>query len=242
MSSVTNKRRLGVNIDHVATLRNARNGQEPNVAHAAKIAQDSGADLITIHLREDRRHIKDHDLQDIRNSISIPINLEIALTEEMLNIALDFKPDFVCFVPENRKEITTEHGLDLKQNFDKLNHFIPLLNANNIKTSLFVDPSPQQILLAAELNAFAVEIHTGEYAEAFYSQTKKQNLSKIQEAATLAANLKLSTHAGHGLNLNNVVEILQIPHISELNIGHSIIANALFLGLPNAIQQFKKLF
>ena len=232
--------RLGVNIDHVATLRNARGGNHPEITNAALVAQSSGADLITVHLREDRRHINENDLENLLRIINIPLNLEIAATTEMIELANKYKPQSICFVPENRLEITTEGGLNVSKNFNKLKKLLdPLLNSD-IKVGLFIDPNNEQLMATQELGVKTVEFHTGEYAEAFL---KKQDvdleLEKIKNNVQLATKHNISCHAGHGLNFENVSLIASIPNIEELNIGHFLIGDSIFNGLENSISKMR---
>ncbi|MEY3724187.1 MAG: hypothetical protein RLZZ365_122 [Pseudomonadota bacterium] len=231
---------LGINIDHVATLRNARGTPYPDPIMAARIAEEVGADLITLHLREDRRHIKDADLFALRPLIRTRMNLECAITPEMLGIAIQIKPQDVCLVPEKRTEITTEGGLDVLTHRDQVHSAIEQLDSAGIRVSLFIDPDPRQIDAAKEVGAHVIELHTGAYADA---QEGRQpfELQRITEAARYANNLGFRVNAGHGLNEQNVQPIAKIPEISELNIGHAIIAQAIFKGLPNAIRDMRRL-
>ena len=234
--------RLGINIDHVATLRNARGENYPQVTEAAKIVEKSGADLVTVHVREDRRHINEKDLGDILNVINIPVNLEIGANSEMVKIAIEYKPKCVCFVPENRQEITTEGGLDVLNNFNKLKKIIKLLYNNNINLSIFIDPDKDQLIATQKLGIKTIEFHTGRYANAFI---KKNNvdleLKKITEGAAFAKKLGLNCHAGHGLTYDNVTPIVSINNIVELNIGHFIIANSIFDGLEKSILKMRNI-
>jgi len=234
--------RLGINIDHVATLRNARGENYPEVIQAAKIVEKSGADLITVHVREDRRHINETDLEDILNIANIPVNLEIASNPEMINIANKFKPSFICFVPEKREEITTEGGLDVIKNFANLKKNLKILHNSDIKISIFIDPDKDQLIAAQRLGVKTIELHTGSYANAFIKKTNVQEeLNKIIESAAFAKNLGLNCHAGHGLTFENVTPIASIKNIVELNIGHFIIANSIFEGLENSILKMRKI-
>lgn len=237
--------RLGVNIDHIATLRNARGVNYPCPVQGAMMCQQAGADGITLHLREDRRHIKDADVYAIKKAISIPMNLEMAVTDEMLAIALDVKPDWVCLVPEKREEVTTEGGLDVIHN-DKLPQFIKHLQNQNIQVSLFIDPDIAQIDKAIACGADAIELHTGAYAQADLAGNQEQvnkELMRIKEAVTHAREQStIIVNAGHGLTTKNVSCIAQIEGICELNIGHSIIADAVFVGLPQAVKDMKQAF
>lgn len=230
---------LGVNIDHVATLRNARGVGYPSPLEAALIAQTHGADLITLHLREDRRHIKDEDVFAIKNAIRTRLNLEMAMTEEMLNNALNVLPEDVCLVPEKREEVTTEGGLEVIGQFEKVRHYVRELHAADIRVSIFIAPDPQQIQAAYNAGARVIELHTGAYAEADNRQMHDIELNKIRQAAEYAAHLGMTVNAGHGLTIHNVAPIAQITQIVELNIGHSLIAQAVFLGLPESIRQMK---
>ena len=233
--------RLGINIDHIATLRNARGEAFPSVIEAGLIAETNGADLITVHLREDRRHIKDNDVILLRQSLKTQLNLEMAATDEMLNFALQIKPDFVCLVPEKRQELTTEGGLDVVGNFERLNKIVNTLQENGILTSLFIDADAQQISAAAKIKAYAIEIHTGKYAELKDNYTTSSEFKTIKGMCIHANNLGLVVNAGHGLNYHNVQAIAKLPQIHELNIGFAIIAKSVFDGLPKAVQDMKKL-
>ena len=236
------KKRLGVNIDHVATIRNARGEIYPDPLRAALIAQKSGADSVTIHLREDRRHIRDYDLKNIKRKLKIPLNLEMAPTKEMLKIATKNKPDFVCIVPEKRQEITTEGGLNLKKNINKLKRIINKLKKNNIRVSLFIEPNVADIKLSKLLGANCVELHTGSFCN-LLNKGKKTDKSflKLKNSANYANKVGLEVHAGHGLTYKSARRISNIKNISEFNIGHFIIAESLFLGLNNTINKFKKI-
>lgn len=229
---------LGVNIDHVATVRNARGCIYPSPLEAALLAETHGADLITMHLREDRRHIHDADVFAVRNAISTRLNLEMALTPEMLDNALAVQPADVCIVPEKRQEITTEGGLDVLSQQDKVAEYIQKLTAAGIRVSLFVDADSNQIQACREVAAPVIELHTGAYADAA-PQQKRQQLARIEEAAHQASEMGIIVNAGHGLNIHNVAPIAKILAIQELNIGHALIAQAIFIGLPQAIEQMK---
>ncbi len=233
------KIRLGVNIDHVATIRNARGGVHPDPVDAAVLAQKAGADGITIHLREDRRHIRDEDLKRLKKSIKLPINLEMAATEEMLAIALNTRPNAVCIVPEKRQEITTEGGLNVVKNFAVLSAMIKKIRAKKIRVSLFVDADEKQILKAKEVGADIVELHTGEFCHA-KGVKQKAEFNKIKNAAEYAVRLGLECHAGHGLNYETAKIISKLPQIVELNIGHFLIGEAIFEGLAAVIRKMKK--
>lgn len=228
--------RLGVNIDHVATLRNARGGVHPDPFTVAQAAVDAGADGITIHLREDRRHIRDEDAEKICAWFGAPINLEMAATEEMVDIATRLKPHGVCIVPERRAEVTTEGGLDVIGSHNSLAPMIARLNRANIAVSLFVDPDPEQLRAAAYIKAGVVELHTGAYAN-----NKQGELARLTAAAALTTELGLECHAGHGLTFANVSPIAALPEVRELNIGHYLIGEALLTGLPAAIIEMKRL-
>ena len=234
--------RLGINIDHVATLRNARGENYPEVTEAAKIVENSGADLVTVHVREDRRHINEKDLGDILNVINIPVNLEIGANSEMVKIAIEYMPKCVCFVPEKRQEITTEGGLDVRNNFDKLKKILKKFANIDINVAFFIDPDKDQMIATEKLGVKTIEFHTGSYANAF---TKKNNvefeLKKITESTAFAKNLGLNCHAGHGLTYENVSSIASINDIVELNIGHFIIANSIFDGLENSILKMRNI-
>ncbi|WP_370387931.1 pyridoxine 5'-phosphate synthase [Snodgrassella alvi] len=229
---------LGVNIDHVATVRNARGSIYPSPLEAALLAETHGADLITMHLREDRRHIHDADVFAVRNVISTRLNLEMALTPEMLDNALAVQPADVCIVPEKRQEITTEGGLDVLSQQDKVAEYIQKLTAAGIRVSLFVDADSNQIQACREVAAPVIELHTGAYADAA-PQQRRQQLARIEEAAHQASEMGIIVNAGHGLNIHNVAPIAKILAIQELNIGHALIAQAIFIGLPQAIEQMK---
>jgi len=236
--------RLGVNIDHVATVRNARRTFEPDPVHAAVIADLAGADQITLHVREDRRHVNERDLKLIKEVIHSRVNLEMAVTEEMLNIALEVKPDQVTLVPEKREEITTEGGLDVVSNFDRVKDAVEKLRKAGIVVNLFIDPEEKQIEAAAKVGADAVELHTGRFAEKFAAKDQKgveEELERLKRAASLSKALGLKVYAGHGLTYKNVKLVAQIPEIEELNIGHSIIANAILKGLKEAVKEMIEL-
>ncbi len=234
--------RLGVNIDHIATIREARKTYEPDPVKGALIAQDAGADQITFHLREDRRHIQDEDVIRLRCVIKrIPLNMEMAPTEEMKKIAINVKPERVTLVPEKRKEITTEGGLDVFGMKDYLKGYIKDLKQNGIDVALFIDPEKRQIEASVEAGADAVELHTGEYANAETEEKRDKELKRLKEASGYAKEKGLKVFAGHGLTYTNVQPVASIPEIEELNIGHSIIANSVFLGLDEAVRKMKKL-
>lgn len=232
---------LGVNIDHVATLRQARGVNYPQVVQAALVAEQAGADGITIHLREDRRHIQDRDVELVRECINSRLNFEMAVTDEMLAIAKRIQPEFVCLVPEKREELTTEGGLDVCGNFNKVEKACLELSEHNIKVSLFIDADPRQIEAAHKVSAPFIEIHTGHYADANDAKTQEQQYRLICEGVKLAKELGLMVNAGHGLNYHNVAAIAAIEDIYELNIGHSIISQAVFSGLGNAVADMKSI-
>ena len=230
---------LGINIDHVATIRNARGGEHPNPLEIAKIAEKNNVDNITAHLREDRRHIKDKDIRNLLNELKIPLNFEMADTEEMVNFAIENLPYACCIVPEKREEITTEGGLNLIGN-KSISQSILKLKKVGIYCSLFLDPDIKQIKLASELDVNAIEIHTGTYCNAINNKTKDE-LEKIKIAAKYAKSIGLDVHAGHGLNFTNVVEISKIREITELNIGHFIIGEAISIGVESAIKKMRSI-
>jgi len=232
--------RLGVNIDHVATLRNARGTEYPDLLKAAKIVLGAGADGITVHLREDRRHIKDQDLKMLIQKISRPINLEIAPTDTMIDIAIKNKPHACCLVPEKRRELTTEGGLDLLKFEYQLCPKVRRLQDVGIKVSLFIDPDFSQIEAASRIGSSAVELHTGSYSDCSSSKRKKEH-RRILETARFSKQLGIECHAGHGLTHNNVTPIAKIPEITELNIGHSLISESIFIGLRTSVQHMKDL-
>ncbi|GFO66767.1 pyridoxine 5'-phosphate synthase [Geomonas limicola] len=233
--------RLGVNIDHVATLRQARGGVEPDPVTAAALAEMAGADGITIHLREDRRHIQDRDLKLLRQTVKTRLNLEMAATEEMVTIALAVKPECCTLVPEKRAELTTEGGLDVRIHQEALKPFIERLQAGGIIVSLFIDPDPDQIKAANKTGADYIEIHTGSFADAVDWKTEQQEIIKIENAVKLAKKLDLGVNAGHGLNYTNVKKIAAIGGIEEFNIGHSIMSRAIFVGLDRAVRDMSEL-
>ncbi len=234
--------KLGVNIDHIATLRNARNEIHPSPLLAAKLAMKYGANSVTIHLREDRRHIIDKDLIDISKNKKIPLNLEIACTNEMLKIALRYKPNFVCIVPEKRKEITTEGGLNLNKNKQKLKNFLEILNKKRIRTSLFVNSKMHDIKTAKSLGTKCVEIHTGKISNKIKKGINYKNeLIKIKNSIKLAKALKLEVHAGHGMDFKTAKVLSRLKKIDEFNIGHFIIGESIFYGFKNTINKFKNI-
>ena len=232
-------KRLGVNIDHIATLRNARGELHPNPLKAARLAIKYGADSITLHLREDRRHITDRDLFNIRKIKKIPINLEMATTSEMLNIALKYKPNFVCIVPEKRKEITTEGGLDLHRNKKKLIKILKKLNKKKIRTSLFINPNISDVILSKNLGAKCVELHTGKIANKIKKKQRYLNeLNKIKKCAKKATINGLEVHVGHGIDYKTAKILKKIYEIKEFNIGHFIIGESIFNGFKTTIKKF----
>jgi pyridoxine 5-phosphate synthase len=232
--------RLGVNIDHVATVRNARGGDNPDPVRAAILAAEAGADGITAHLREDRRHISDDDIERLTKALSIPLNLEMAATEEMLTIALKAKPHAACIVPEKREERTTEGGIDCVTQFSRLKPIIATLSDAGIRVSMFIEPDRKQIDAARNLGAPVVELHTGAYANAS-GATREKLLKHIHNGAEFGADLGLEIHAGHGLTYDNVKPIAAIPHIRELNIGHFLVGEAIFIGLDASIRRMRSL-
>lgn len=231
---------LGVNIDHVATLRQARGTRYPDPVYAALMAEQAGADSITLHLREDRRHIQDHDLTAIRAVLQTRMNLEMAVTDEMLGIALRIAPQDCCLVPEKRNEVTTEGGLDVVSQVPRIREACAALRARGMRVSLFIDPDRAQLDAAAQAGAPVVELHTGAYAEAADGERAAQ-LHRVREAARHAASLGLTVHAGHGLHYHNVQPVAAIAEIVELNIGHAIISRAVFHGLASAVSEMKHL-
>ncbi|MGO2438165.1 MAG: pyridoxine 5'-phosphate synthase, partial [Serratia proteamaculans] len=231
----------GVNIDHIATLRNARGTQYPDPVQAAFIAEQAGADGITVHLREDRRHITDRDVRILRQTIQTRMNLEMAVTDEMLDIAIELKPHFCCLVPEKREEVTTEGGLDVAGQQDKMAVAVEQLAKAGILVSLFIDPDHRQIDAAVAVGAPYIEIHTGAYAEAEGELAIKAELRRIAVAATYAAEKGLKVNAGHGLTYHNVQPIAALPEMHELNIGHAILGQAVMCGLPAAVTDMKLL-
>ena len=235
------RKRLGVNIDHVATLRQARRGTEPDPVTAAGIAELSGADGITVHLREDRRHIQDRDLEILSRVVKTRINLEMAATPEMVGIAARLRPFSATIVPEKRQEITTEGGLDVLASSGPLEGAVRELRGSGIVVSLFIDPDLRQVRAAKQAGADAVEIHTGTYCAAFQGGRYAEELEKIRSAAVYGRGVGLRMFAGHGLDLRNIVPILAMPEIEEFNIGHSIVANAVFVGLGQAVREMADL-
>ena len=232
---------LGVNIDHIATLRNARGGIEPDVLTAARICKECGAASITTHLREDRRHIKDAYVEAIRMLPRTRLNLEMAMTDEMQEIALRIRPHAICLVPEKRQELTTEGGLDVEGQLDRAIEFVKPLLAKNIEVSFFIDPDIQQINAVSKTGAPFIELHTGRYSEAFGTLEEEKAFEDLKGAAIFAQNFGLKVNAGHGLNYHNVRRMHEIPNLVELNIGHSIIARSIFVGLEQAVKEMKAL-
>ena len=228
--------RLGVNIDHVATIRQARGGAEPDPVAAAVIAELAGADGITIHLREDRRHIQDRDLKLLRQTVQTKLNLEMAGTADMVNVALSVKPDMCTLVPEKRQELTTEGGLDVRLHMETITEVVDRLQDGGILVSLFIDPDPDQVKAADKVGADYIEIHTGAFAEARGWKSEEAELGKIGNAIKLAAKLGLGVNAGHGLNYSNIRKIATLGGIEEYNIGHSIISRAVLVGLDRAVR------
>lgn len=233
--------RLGVNIDHVATLRQARGGTEPDPVAAAALAELAGADGITIHLREDRRHIQDRDLRILRQTVQTKLNLEMAATDEMIQIALSVQPEACTLVPEKRAELTTEGGLDVRLHQEAIKQAVERLQAGGIVVSLFIDPDPDQIKAAHKVGADYIEIHTGAFAEAKSWKEEEQELIKIENAVKLAKKLDLGVNAGHGLNYVNVKKVAAIGDIEEFNIGHSIMSRAILVGLDRAVRDMSEL-
>lgn len=232
---------LGVNIDHIATLRNARGGLEPNLIQAALICEKAGADGITVHLREDRRHTRDNDVTELKKILKTRLNLEMALTDEMQKIALDVLPENVCLVPEKRQEVTTEGGLDVASRVEFVQEFVRPLVQAGIIVSLFIDPDKNQVEAAARTGAQYIELHTGKYSEAWGTQEAEYEFQNLKNAAALASKLGLKVNAGHGLTYENVHRMKEIPELIELNIGHNIIARAVFDGLECAVRDMKNL-
>lgn len=241
MNEKSNAPLLGVNIDHVATLRQARGTHYPDPVSAALIAEHSGADAITVHLREDRRHIQDHDVERLREVLQVRLNLEMATTPEMLRIACSLRPHDCCLVPEKRAELTTEGGLDVISNVSQLREYCHSLTESGIRVSLFIDADPEQLDAAKATGAPVVEIHTGHYADATTDEQRKVELERIAHAVTYGRELGLQVNAGHGLDYDNVPAIVALDGIRELNIGHSIVARAVFSGIGPAVAEMKQL-
>ncbi|MBQ8480837.1 MAG: pyridoxine 5'-phosphate synthase [Akkermansia sp.] len=236
---------LGVNIDHVATLRQARyatmldsHNTEPSVLEAARAAMQGGADSITLHVREDRRHMQDADAMTVRREIPLPLNLEMGATPAMLEFALKLKPDFVCLVPERREEITTEGGLSVAGHEADLQPLVAALQANGSKVSMFIDPEEEQVRASAAIGAAMIELHTGKFANTL-GEERAAETKRLIAAATLGHELGLEVHAGHGIQIANLAELNAVPHLTELNIGHTIIARAIFTGLTTAVQEMR---
>jgi pyridoxine 5-phosphate synthase len=232
--------KLGLNIDHVATLRQARGGDEPDVLQAAVEGIDGGADGITVHLREDRRHVQPRDVLDLKKRISVPLNLEMSVAEEIVNLACRFRPAKACLVPERRQELTTEGGLDVAGAKRRVAEVVDRLQSKGILVSLFIDPIPNQIQAAFDVDCDFIELHTGRYANT-QGKRRQFELRRLREAAVLAHELGLGVNAGHGLNYNNVKPIAKLPHVHELNIGHSIVAHSVSSGLYDAVKQMRAL-
>lgn len=230
--------RLGVNIDHVATLRNARGGKHPDPVRAAKLAEKAGADGITAHLREDRRHISDEDIARLRNEIGLPLNLEMAATDEMLEIALKILPHGACIVPEKREERTTEGGIDAVGQHNRLSPLVRTLSSAGIRVSMFVEPNRAQLDAARSLGAPVIELHTGSYCDATGAE-RETHLAALRASAAYGASIGLEVHAGHGLSFDNVGPVAAIPQICELNIGHFLVGEAIFSGLEEAVEQMR---
>ncbi len=229
--------RLGVNVDHIATIRQARRAKEPDPVTAALLAELAGADQITVHLREDRRHIQERDVRLLRGLVKTCLNLEMAAADEMLRMALDILPDSATLVPEKREELTTEGGLEVEGNRERLSPLVSALKGAGIRVSLFIDPSPSQVKGSHRVGANSIEIHTGRYADAKDEAERSTELEKIVDAAKLASRMGLSVHAGHGLDYQNVGRIAEIGEIEELNIGHSIVGRATLIGMEMAVRQ-----
>ena len=234
-------KKLGVNVDHVATIRQARRIDEPDPVFAAYLAEQAGATSIVCHLREDRRHIQDRDLELLRKIVKTRLNLEMAPVDEMVRIALNVQPDQVTLVPERREEITTEGGLDVVSHFNALQSRIRVLKEAGIVVSLFIDPDPEQVKAAHKISVDAIELHTGRYAEAKKRELMREEWERIRDMARLGRKLGLDVHAGHGLNYRNVRPIAAIEEIEELNIGHSIVARAVFVGFERAVKEMLEL-
>ncbi|MBC9867165.1 MAG: pyridoxine 5'-phosphate synthase [Opitutae bacterium] len=241
---------LGVNIDHCATVRQARYRDfrmtaggiiEPDPVFFAQQCELAGADSITVHLREDRRHIQDRDVERLGEVLRIPLNLEMAPTAAMLDFALALKPNYVCIVPENRREVTTEGGLDIVQARERVAEVIGPLQGAGIVVSLFIDPDPAQIRMAAELGAPVIEMHTGTYANSYFSVERKHEIARLREGAELGHGLGLTINAGHGINYVNISEVRTLPHLHELNIGHSIVSRSLLTGVKEAVREMRRL-
>ena len=233
--------RLGVNIDHLATLRNVRTEKLIKIESAVNILRENLVDSVTVHLREDRRHINEYDVMLLKKKKILPVNLEIAATTEMQSICLDVKPFACCIVPEKRKELTTEGGLDVKNQMKKLEKFLNPILKEGIRTALFIDPEEKQLEAVQELGIKVIEIHTGNYAKSFTQGKYKNDIEKIQNIVNIATSLGIECHAGHGLDFKNVTQISKIPNIVELNVGYSIICESLLYGLGSSVKKFKQL-
>jgi pyridoxine 5-phosphate synthase len=231
--------RLGVNIDHVATLRQARGGREPDPVGAAVLAELGGADGITVHLREDRRHIQDRDLRLLRETVGTRLNMELSVEPEVVAIALAARPDQVTFVPERREEVTTEGGLDVLGHPDRVSEAVARCRDAGLEVSLFIDPDPRQVEASAQLGSAAVELHTGRYAGAVHAADRDRELGALARAGATAVDAGMALHAGHGLNYQNVAAVARIARMAELNIGHSIVARAVLVGLERAVREMK---
>ncbi len=241
---MTKRLRLGVNIDHVATIRNARGGDHPDPARAAELATQAGADGVTLHLREDRRHIRDGDLEQIRDATTLPINMEMAATNEMLDIALAFKPETAMFVPEKRAELTTEGGLDAARQHNHLSDYVRRLQDNGSRVSFFIEPDPVQLMAASRMGANITEFHTGRYVElvqAGENELAEVELERIAGCAKRAVELGIEPQAGHGLTYDTVKPVAAIPELAELNIGHFLMGEAIFVGLGQAVSEMRRL-
>ncbi len=241
MESDSGTIKLGVNIDHVATLRQARGTKYPDIVSAALLAEEAGADGITVHLREDRRHIQDRDVYRLKEEIGVRLNLEMAVTEEMIDIARRVKPYYCCMVPEKREELTTEGGLDVRSQRDRVKSAVSKLSESGIQCSLFIDPDFEQIDSSVEVGAPIVEIHTGAYADAESNNEERKELQRVIEAVGYAYEKGLQVNAGHGLNYENVNPIAKQKEVTELNIGHAIVSYSVFVGLKNAVKEMKDL-
>lgn len=235
---MTDRLRLGVNVDHVATVRNARGGTHPDPVRAALLAAQAGADGITAHLREDRRHIRDDDIARLMAALTVPLNLEMAATDEMLGLALRHRPHAACIVPEKREEVTTEGGLDAAGQIDRFGPLVDALGANGTRVSLFIEPAAEQVDAARRLGAPVVELHTGRYAETT-GEARAAELRRLADAAALAAKNGIEVHAGHGLTYDNVAPVAAIPQVVELNIGHFLMGEAMFVGLADSVRRMR---
>jgi pyridoxine 5-phosphate synthase len=231
--------RLGVNVDHVATLRQARRVDYPDPVEAGLLAEQAGADGITVHLREDRRHIQERDVEMLRRRLTVPLNLEMAVSEDVVAVALRVRPHAACLVPEKREEVTTEGGLDVAGRLERVAGVVERLSEAGIRVSLFVDPDPAQLAASATAGAAVVELHTGDYANATTPAAAARELARLAAGATMAAQHGLAVHAGHGLTVANVGPVAALPEVEELNIGHSIVARAVLIGMPEAVREMK---